>query len=158
MQWCITSVTISMQNKTISIVNVYLGDNKVNKSVPTAALPDVCLRWEDAKIKGWLGRGGERCKLWRWRKGNGTMQSADRMGGNGRDRWSPSGARGQRSSGDWLCWSSLLFISLLFILHPLTPSHSPRQLRHSLRTHSHCAVIQPDSTLRLVFCVHCVFF
>lgn len=74
------------------------------------------------------------------------------------DRWSLSGARGQRSSGDWLCWFSLIFISLLFVLHPLTPSRSPRQLRHSLRTHSHRAVIRPDSTLRLVFSVPCVFF
>lgn len=52
---------------------------------------------------------------------------------------------------------SLSFISLtccLFISSalPPPPSSSPGQLRQISRTHSHRAVIYPDSTLRLVFC------
>lgn len=70
------------------------------------------------------------------------------------------GAKGQAATGcvGFPSFSSLSsFIILLFLLPPppLHPS-ARRQLRHILRTHSHRAVIRPDSTLRLVFSFHCI--
>lgn len=65
----------------------------------------------------------------------------------------------------WLAvWAFHSFPSLssFIILFLLLPTHLPPcpaaqgLLRHILRTHSHRAVIRRDSTLRLVFCFHCI--
>lgn len=46
----------------------------------------------------------------------------------------------------------------LLLVTPPSPLHLPvpGQMRHVLRTHSHRAVIRPDSPLRSVFCFHCI--
>lgn len=50
---------------------------------------------------------------------------------------------------------SFIFLSPCLFISPAPlspPSSSPGQLRQISRTHSHHAIIYPDSTLRLVFC------
>lgn len=65
-------------------------------------------------------------------------------------------AKGQPVTGS-VDFHSLSFISLTCsvftsLAPPPPPSSSLGQLRQISRTHSHCAIIYSDSTLRLVFC------
>lgn len=128
----------------------------------SSSYTDICLRCEAVKIKRDY-RNKQRDVTHRDRmretaKYNMLISArADRTARTGEtaDHRQVHKAKGQPVTGS-VVFFVLSFISLslsaLHLLRLLCPSSSPGQLRQISCTHSHHAVIYPDSTLRLLFC------